>query len=107
VAVGVVFGGEWVCGFEGGLIDAGSVMLCATCISNPHSRCPSSSPPSYPLLLTPHPHSPHSPHPHPFNQGEAALFEDIKAKGEDGNTTFTTAARVVSDHTHVLALDIR
>ena len=39
--------------------------------------------------------------------GEAALFEDIKAKGEDGATTFTTAARVASDRAHVLALDIR
>lgn len=41
------------------------------------------------------------------HQGEAALFEDIKAKDEDGSTTFTTAARVVSQPTHVLALDIR
>jgi hypothetical protein len=39
--------------------------------------------------------------------GEAALFEDIKAKGDDGATTFTTAARVVADGTHALALDIR
>jgi hypothetical protein len=43
----------------------------------------------------------------PRRQGEAALFEDIKAKDEDGSTTFTTAARVVSETTHVLALDIR
>jgi hypothetical protein len=40
-------------------------------------------------------------------KGEAALFEDIKAKDEDGATTFTTAARVVCDGTHALALDIR
>ena len=37
----------------------------------------------------------------------ANLFEDIKAKGVDGATTFTTAARAVGDGTHVLALDIR
>jgi hypothetical protein len=38
--------------------------------------------------------------------GEAALFDDIKQQDAEGAVTFTTAARVVSEHARVLQLNI-